>query len=102
MIIALLVPYVQMAIAWTYKFEREHHVSERMFSGSVKTADVLGKQACATIAAVWGLNEGKVGSMARDAALWIVRSVGGGLYQGVGQGMEMLATRPVPERRQTS
>lgn len=91
LLISLLVPYIQAGISWLYCFERENHISERVFSGTVYTADMLGKRAVSLTATIWGLNEGKVGAVVQDAAFWLIRGVTGGLCQGVGQGMDMLA-----------
>lgn len=102
-LISIILPYVQTFVQGAYQYEREHHISERVFTNTVCTADSMGRKTWALSRTVCALNGGKVGEMLEDASAWCIQGISGGLYEGVGEGMEVLGlkseSRPLRRRR---
>ncbi|KAK5279927.1 hypothetical protein LTR16_007299, partial [Cryomyces antarcticus] len=89
-----VVPYIKLFLGTAYRYERTHHVSERLFSGSINTMDGLGKKSLQIADSVCRLNDGKVGQAANELAGWWIKGVMGGIYEGVGEGMVILGASP--------
>ncbi|TKA82081.1 hypothetical protein B0A49_00234 [Cryomyces minteri] len=90
----LVLPYVKLFLGNAYRYERTHHVSERLFSGSIDTMDGLGKKSLQIVDSVCRLNDGKVGQAANELAGWWIKGVMGGIYEGAGEGMVILGASP--------
>lgn len=58
------------------------------------TADNLGQKTLAATQAVCSWNDGKVGEVLEEIGTWWIQGISGGLYEGVGEGMEVLGLRP--------
>jgi hypothetical protein len=89
-LLSLLLPYVRSFVQTAYRYEREHHISQRLFSHTLTSADALGKRAFAISQAVCSMNDGRVGEVIEELVGWWVRSVTGGVHEGVGEGMQVL------------
>lgn len=83
----LVLPYIKLFLGHAYRYEREHRISERVFSTSVNAVDEVGKRSLALTQTVCAINDGKVGQMMNDAAVWWVRSLTGGIHEGVSEGL---------------
>jgi hypothetical protein len=100
LMIHYVVPYIKLFLRAAYKYDREHHISEKVFSGSIQTADTLGRRSIEVGTMIAQIGDGRVGQLLNDVAAWTVEGVAGGIYEGVGEGMVILgAKRPGPERR---
>jgi len=89
----ILLPYAKLLISYIYRYERQHHISERAFSSAVNTVDEMGRRSLRFTSAVCSLNNGKVGQTIGDVAVWWIQSVTGGIHEGVGEGMVILGAR---------
>lgn len=89
----LVLPYLKLFLGQAYRYEREHRISERVFSTSVDAVDGVGKRSLALTHSVCALNDGKVGQMINDAAVWWVRSLTGGIHDGVSEGFVVVKAR---------
>ncbi len=89
-LIQLLLPYVKLLVGQMYRFEREHHISEKIFSMSINTVDELGKRSLEITNAICRMNNGKVGQALAEFASWWVREVAGGVHEGIVEGMVVI------------
>ncbi|GAB7349373.1 hypothetical protein MBLNU459_g8499t1 [Dothideomycetes sp. NU459] len=87
--------YVQTLLRSAYQYERSHHISERIVSQTTSAANALSK---GTVA-VCSWNDGQVGKVLEDAALWWVQSVTGGFCQGVEDGLDAMGSKSSNTRR---
>jgi len=90
--IQFLLPYIRGFIAEAYKYDREHHISKRMLSSSIRMADDIGASSLKYIGAICRLNDGKVGQAINNAAVWWIQGVAGGIHAGFGEGMVILGS----------
>jgi hypothetical protein len=85
-----LLPYINIFAAAAYKYERQNRISERVFASSMNTMDGIMKSTVRLGNSVCQMNDGKVGQALNDLICWWVRSVTGGIHQGVGEGLAVL------------
>lgn len=107
LIVSFLLPYIQILLRSLYQYDRQHKISERLLSQSLVTADAVGKQSVILASNVCAMNDGKVGEAVREMGVWWVQGVSGGIYEGLGEGMEVLGLgakgrRRVKDERTTS
>lgn len=96
MLVQFLLPYMKVLLAQAYQFERRHQITRRMIDTGVTTVDELGRRSLKLSQMVCQMNDGKVGQAINEMTLLCVRSVTGGIQQGIEEGLS--TTRPVPER----
>ncbi|KAK0129293.1 hypothetical protein ONS95_001226 [Cadophora gregata] len=97
-----VLPYIKYLLRAAYQYDREHKISEKVFSQSIETVDTLGKAGLSWTGAIYGMGNGKVGQVMTDTAAWFVEGVTGGIHEGVGEGMVIMGAPrrgPGPERR---
>lgn len=90
LLLQFLIPYIKVLLYHLYRYERSHHITERVVATTLDVADSLGKGGVSLGSAILRLNEGKVGAAVSDLAGWWVEGVAGGVYEGVGEGMMIL------------
>jgi hypothetical protein len=95
----LILPYLKYLLAAAYQYDREHKITEKVFSQGMETVDSLGKTGLHLTGAIYGLGDGKVGQMITETAAWFVEGVTGGIHEGVGEGLVIMGAAP---RRSTS
>jgi hypothetical protein len=81
-----LAPYIRNLAATLAAIEREHHLTERLMRSSARGTEALvqlGNRICA-------LDEGRVGQVLEDIVVWCIRSIVGGVRQGLGDGIAAL------------
>jgi hypothetical protein len=98
-IFQILLPYIKVFFAAAYRYERQHRISERVFSSSIDTIESVMKSSMQFGNAVCQINDGKVGQAINDATVWWVRGVTGGLHQGVGEGLVILGVDSAGKQR---
>lgn len=91
-IMQFLLPYIQLFIGYVYRYERQHRISERIFSRSINTVDEFGRRSVQFTNAICKMNDGKVGQAINDLTVWWVRGVTGGIHQGLSEGVVVLST----------
>ncbi|KAF2659938.1 DEAD-domain-containing protein [Lophiostoma macrostomum CBS 122681] len=97
-----LLPYIKLFFNAAYTFEREHKVTQRVFSNTVTTVDELGRRGLQLSHTVCQMNDGKVGQAINDFTVWWMRGLTGGLQQGIREGVVVslsavaLSSRAVP------
>ncbi|KAK5734501.1 hypothetical protein LTR17_008861 [Elasticomyces elasticus] len=91
--LSVILPYVQLLFQQAYQYDRRYKISDRLLAQSYVTADALGKQAMVLAAHMGAMNDGQIGVAVKDAGLWWLRGVSGGLYDGVGEGMQALGCK---------
>jgi hypothetical protein len=103
LLVQFILPYVKVFIASVYRYERQHRISERVFSMSIDTIDGIGKRSLMIADRVCAMNDGKVGQAINNFTIWWITSVTGGIHQGIKQGVIVLREdarrgNPVDER----
>ncbi|KAK5133598.1 hypothetical protein LTR08_007546 [Meristemomyces frigidus] len=94
LLVYMILPYVQLLLQRMYQYDRKHKVSDRLLAQGALTADMLGKQTLLLANNLCAMNDGKVGEAVRGAGVWWVQGVSGGVYDGLGEGMQVLGLRP--------
>ena len=87
-IVRLLLPYIKYLFAMIYRYERSHHVSERVFSSSMSTADSLGRKSLELVSTALGHE------IVMDGLAYCVDGVRGGLTEGLGEGLKVIEMTP--------
>jgi hypothetical protein len=85
----LLISFLWPYCCGAYRYERKHHISERVLAQSWMTANALSRNTLAVGRTVCRWNDGQVGNALEDVVLWLVQGVTGGLREGVKDGMQV-------------
>ena len=86
----IILPYVKLFLGHAYQYEREHRISERIFSKGVCIIDEFGRWCVQFMHTICKMNDGKVGQAINELTFWWVRGVTGGIYQGISEGVVVL------------
>jgi hypothetical protein len=89
-----ILPYLKYLLSAAYQYDREHKVSEKLFSQGIETVDILGKTGMSFTNAIYGMGDGKVGQMITQTAAWFLEGIAGGIHEGVGEGMVIIGAAP--------
>jgi hypothetical protein len=91
----LLIPYARTLLQSLYRYERHHRFTERILAATLETADNIGKGANNISSLLFDISGGRVGTAVTNLTAWLIESVAGGVYDGVGEGLVVLgAIRP--------
>jgi len=91
--ISFLLPYIQLMLRQAYRYDRKHKISGRLIAQSIVAADSLNRQTCGLVNDVCALDEGRVGVAVKEMGVWWLQGVSGGVYEGLGEGMQVLGLR---------
>ena len=89
-----VLPYLKYLLSAAYQYDREHKISEKLFSQGIETVDSLGKTGMSFTTAIYGMGDGKFGQMITQTAAWFLEGVTGGIHEGVGEGMVIIGAAP--------
>jgi hypothetical protein len=93
LLISFLLPHIQHLLREAYAFDRRHKLSDRALAYSMTSADALGRQALSVATNVCAMHDGRVGEAFKEAGVYVVQSFSGGVYDGLGEGMQALGLR---------
>ena len=86
-VLRLFLPYLKYLAQTAYKYDRQYHVSEKVFATGVQATDTLGKRAI-------GIASSALGSeMVMEMVGYCVEGVCGGVTEGLGEGMKTIEGR---------
>ena len=85
-----LLPYVKLLVGQAYRYERQHHISERVLRSGLDTVDSVGQRSIQMADAICKLNDGKVGQTMHEFGSWWIRGMAGGLHEGIGEGLAIM------------
>lgn len=91
--ISFVLPYLQMLLRQAYQFDRKHKISDRVLAQSVVAADMMGKRTITMASSICAMNDGKVGDSMKEIGMYVVQGFSGGIYDGLGEGMQVLGLR---------
>lgn len=97
----MLLPYIKLLLGVAYRFERKHRISKRAFSAGVQGVDAVGKRGVELSKALCSLNDGKVGQSMNEVMVWWIRSVTGGIHEGVGEGLSLVGVNSATMPKQS-
>ena len=89
-----ILPYLKYLLSAAYQYDREHKISEKLFSHGIETVDSLGKTGMSFTSTIYGMGDGKVGQVITQTAAWFLEGVTGGIHEGVGEGMVIIGAAP--------
>ncbi|MCJ1224990.1 hypothetical protein MMC12_001637 [Toensbergia leucococca] len=89
----LVLPYVKIFLQNAYKYERAHHISEKILATSIDTADNLSKKSLNVVEVILTTGNGRVGELLAGMLAWWIEGITGGIHEGVGEGMTILGAR---------
>ena len=99
---AFIMPYLQLLLQEVYRYDRKHKISDKLLAQSVVTVDVVAKQTLLLANNVCQMQDGRVGMALRDVGVWWVQGVTGGVYDGVGEGMQAIGLRLATDDKNTT
>ena len=88
-----IIPYVKWFFRSAYNYERTHHLSERLFSASIKIADQVSRKGTSLAGTILNSGNGRVGGIIAAACAWWIEGISGGIHEGVGEGMVIMGVR---------
>ncbi|PPJ61168.1 hypothetical protein CBER1_04188 [Cercospora berteroae] len=90
---SFILPYVQFWLRAAYQFDRKHKISEKLLSHGIDTAAAMRRHTLTIATQVCSMNDGKVGEQLKDVSMYMVQGVSAGVYDGIGEGMQVLGLR---------
>ena len=90
-----------MLIRQAYHYECNYNISRRVLANGMIVADNFGKRVVSLANRIYAMNEGKVGEAIRDVYLWWMSALALGLYDGLGEGLEIVRSRAGSEQNVT-
>ena len=90
LIVHYLLPYLKLFMGQVYRYERKHHISERVVRSSMDTIDSVGQRSIRMADAVCRLNDGKIGNAMHEFGSWWIQGMAGGLHEGIGEGLAIV------------
>ncbi|KAI9706093.1 MAG: hypothetical protein M1836_005499 [Candelina mexicana] len=96
-----ILPYIKFWIKKAYQYDREHHITERLVSKGLTTADGVAKTSIEMYGTVCKMGDGKVGQAMDSAAAWCIAGVTGGIHEGVGEGLMIMGARSTKSHDRT-
>lgn len=91
--VSFILPYVQLLLRQAYQFDRKHKISDKVFAQSVVAADMMGKRTITVASSICAMNDGKVGDSMKEMGMYLVQGFSGGIYDGLGEGMQLIGLR---------
>ncbi len=83
-VLRLFLPYLRSLAKTAYKYDREYHVSEKVFTTGMQATDTLGRRAI-------GMASTALGSeVVMETVGYCVDGVCGGVTEGLGEGMKAI------------
>lgn len=74
-------------MAEAYRFERKHQIANRIVNTGVTTVDEISRGGLRLSQTICQMNDGKVGQVINEMAMWCVVGVTGGVQQGFEEGL---------------
>lgn len=93
LVVSFVLPYLQLLLRQAYQLDRKHKISDRMLAQSMLIADAMGKRTLTLATSVCAMNDGKVVDSMKIAGVYLVQGFSGGVYDGLGEGMQALGLR---------
>ena len=90
---SFILPYLKLLLRNAYKYERTHHISERLFAAALDITDQMGKKGLGIVGAVLNGGNGKVGALLAGTCAWWIDGISGGIHEGLGEGMAIIAAK---------
>ena len=84
LLVRLLSPYIKYIVATAYRYERTHHITEKIFTSSISTADSLGKKGIELASSALGHE------VVMEGLAYCVDGIRGGLVEGLGEGLKLI------------
>ena len=93
LIFSFVVPHVKFFLHSAYKYDRTHHISERLLTASLDTMGQMGRKGFGVALTLVNSGNGRVGSILTGAFAWWIEGVSGGIHDGVGEIMALVNVR---------
>ncbi|KAM3425083.1 hypothetical protein BST61_g7049 [Cercospora zeina] len=90
---SFVLPYLQYLLREAYQFDRKHKISDKLLAHGIDAAAAMRRRTLVIASQVCSMNNGKVGEQLRDVSLYMVQGVSAGVYDGIGEGMQVLGLR---------
>lgn len=86
-------PYIKAWMKRAYRYERQHHITEKLVSHGLITAEGFAKKSIELYGSVSKIGHGKLGHAMDSAIIWCIDGVTGGIHEGVGEGLAIMGAR---------
>ncbi|OLN88322.1 hypothetical protein CCHL11_00448 [Colletotrichum chlorophyti] len=92
-LIHLALPYIIFLLRMAARTEREYRISENLVGAGMGLANAIGSKGMRITGALCNVGDGRVGQALTEAIAWTVEGVTGGLSDGVGEGLSIVAPK---------
>ncbi|KAI0490007.1 hypothetical protein F4859DRAFT_176061 [Xylaria cf. heliscus] len=90
----LMLSYATIVVRVGAHYERKHNISQQIASRGFVIATAVGRHSVILSAKICAMKDGRVGKAVGSLASWTVESVTYGIQEGIGQGLNMVDTKP--------
>ncbi|KAI5359580.1 hypothetical protein Slin15195_G072070 [Septoria linicola] len=91
-------PYLQNMVQKAYRFDRRHQLSDQLLAQGIDAMGTIKRRTQHVATHICAMNDGKVGEQLKDASMYMILGVSGGMCQGLGEGMQVLGSRSGKEQ----
>ncbi|KAK2038187.1 hypothetical protein LZ31DRAFT_599857 [Colletotrichum somersetense] len=93
LIIHLALPYLILLLRLAARTEREYRISENLVGAGMGLANAIGSKGMRITGALCNVGDGRLGQALTEAIAWTVEGFTGGLSDGVGEGLSLVAPK---------
>ncbi|GKT48671.1 uncharacterized protein ColSpa_08852 [Colletotrichum spaethianum] len=93
LLIHLALPYIILLLRLAARTEREYRISENLVGAGMGLANAIGSKGMRITGALCNVGDGRVGQALTEAIAWTVEGFTGGLSDGVGEGLSLVAPK---------
>lgn len=92
-LIHLALPYIILMLRLAARTEREYRISENLVGAGMGLANAIGSKGMRITGALYNVGDGRLGQALTEAVAWTVEGLTGGLSDGVGEGLSIVAPK---------
>ncbi|GKT59257.1 hypothetical protein ColTof4_12452 [Colletotrichum tofieldiae] len=92
-LIHLALPYIILLLRLAARTEREYRISENLVGAGMGLANAIGSKGMRITGALCNVGDGRIGQALTEAIAWTVEGLTGGLSDGVGEGLSIVAPK---------
>nr|POF15391.1 hypothetical protein CFP56_42280 [Quercus suber] len=99
LILAFVLPFLQLVFLAGYRFERRHRLSDRMLAKGYTTAETLSRVSINCVNQMLTMDDGKFKALVVAAVIYCMREASDGMYAGLSEGLQRAGVSVDGERR---
>nr|POE53587.1 hypothetical protein CFP56_28809 [Quercus suber] len=100
--VAFVLPFLQLVVLACYRFERRHRLSDRVLVKGYTTAETLSRVSMNCVNQVLSMNDGRFKALLVAAVLYCMREASDGMHAGLSEGLQRAGVSVDVDRRDHS